>query len=417
MLRIVSTALTGFAAVLLLAALGAAPSTAATPTGPGAAAEGYGLLVDAHLLAGNVPLQQGPLAWAAQDYPPGAAQPATANVLGAGPQPADGSVVNHVGVMDSTASATNTPKAVGVAEAAQVSLLNQAGVPLISADLVRSQANADCSTDPNATGTTFVNLSVGGTPVGNTPAPNTVIDLVVAKVIINEQHPAADGRGIVVNAIHVISTTTGSPLFLGDIIVSHAMATVSCTNGAGTTGSSSILPITKTVTPNVVNPGAQVTYTATFTNKSTDDCLVNEAIDHLPPGFTLVSTAGDLGTAASTRDRPGGAVDIVVAGGSTIAHGKSATQTFVVKVGDKVAPGVFFNDVELLCANIGDFVKGLDAPVQVVAVPAPTPPITAAPAPAQLPETGADTRGLALGAAIALVAALAGRTLRRTAHR
>jgi uncharacterized repeat protein (TIGR01451 family)/LPXTG-motif cell wall-anchored protein len=411
---------------LFAGAAGLALTIGGSPAGaagtPGAAAEGYGVFVDAHLLAGNVPVTVGPIAWAAQDSPPGAAQPATANVASAGPAPADGSLVNHIGALTTSATATAAPAATATAQTADVSLLKQAGVPLVSADLVKAQANADCAADPNGNGTQFVNLVVGGTPIANTPAPNTVIDLTIAKVVLNEQHPANDGRGIVVNAIHVISTTAGTALFQGDIVVSHAMATVNCTNGAGTTGGSSVLPITKSVTPSTVAPGGQVAYTATITNKATADCLVTEAIDHLPVGFSPVSTAGDLGTAFTTRTRPNGALDLVFGQGTTIAQNKTATQTFVVKVGAGVAPGTYFNDVEVFCANLGDFVKGLDAPVEVQAVPATTTSTAqtataAARTPGELPATGANTRWLLVGAALTMVAGLAGRLLRRASRR
>jgi uncharacterized repeat protein (TIGR01451 family)/LPXTG-motif cell wall-anchored protein len=276
---------------------------------------------------------------------------------------------------------------------------------MITADLVRAQANTDCAVDPNAAGTTFVNLKINGTPVENTPAPNTVYDLTVAKVILNEQHPGFDGRGIVVNAIHVISTTTGDALFRGDVIVSHAMSTVNCPGGPGTTGDSNVVKIVKTVTPNTVAPGDEVTYVTKISNTSSSPCLVTAAVDHLPGGFEFVSTTGDLGSALDRTPpptRPGGGFELYVGAGKTIAAGASATQTFVVKVGANLAAGVYYNNVEIFCANIGDFVKGLDAPVRVTdesepeaqpsespsAAPAPEPQPAPSENPGPLPHTG-----------------------------
>ena len=54
--------------------------------------------------------------------------------------------------------------------------------------------------------------------------PNQVIPLPgIGVVILNEQHPTADGRGIVVNGLHLIGT---GPLLRGDLIISHAVSGV-----------------------------------------------------------------------------------------------------------------------------------------------------------------------------------------------
>jgi uncharacterized repeat protein (TIGR01451 family) len=373
-------------ALPLAASLAALPSASAATTAPGASADAYGVLVDVKLLPTLIPVVAGPISQATQEYPPGAAQPAAAHVVDLGPVPDDASLVKHVGAVTALAGATGLPEARALAEAADVSLLaDSKGVPAISADLVRAQSNSSCSVAPNATGTTFVNLTINGQPIEGSPDPNTVIDLGIARVILNEQHPASDGRGIVVNAIHVISTTTGDPLLRGDIVVSHAMSTVSCPNGAPSTGGSNVIKINKTVSPETASPGDTVTYQVTFTNSATEDCLVTRAIDHLPAGFTFVSTSGDLGSALDVSPpeaRPGGGLELVLGNGKVIGKGKSAHQTFVAKVGEHQAPGVYFNNVELFCANLGDYVKGLDAPVTVEPhkdFPTPTPAATTPP--------------------------------------
>jgi hypothetical protein len=396
------------AAMAAFLALGAGAGGVHAAPAPASAAESYALLVDVDLLTAQVPLDVGPISWAAQEYPPGAANPNETSALEAGPQPADGSVVNHVGVMSAGALADDPPMAGAFAEAADVSLLGSE-VSLVSADLVRAQSFSNCDEDPTGV-VTFENLVVNGQQIENTPEPNTVIALPVANVILNEQHPASDGRGWVVNAIHVVSTTEGDPLFRGDVIVSHAMSTVVCPNGAASTGGENPIQITKDVVPSSTTAGSQVTYTATFTNDDPDvDCLVTEAIDHLPIGFTLVSTAGDLGDTSSTRNRPGGGVDVLVGNGVTIPAGESATQTFVVKVGDAVAPGTYYNDVELFCGNMGNFLKGLDAPVTITAATTPTtaPTTTSSIArAAELPDTGGSVPVLpilaVLGSGLAL---------------
>lgn len=356
-----------FRPVLALAAavaiaFSALPAHAVTPSGPAASADAYGLLVDVKLLPTHTPLLQGPIARSTQDAPGGAAAPAENQVTKAGPLPADGSLVKHVGVMTTIAGANVAPNAVASAEVVDVQLLGEA----ITADVVRAQANTDCVNSPNATGTTFVNLKVNGTPIDNTPAPNTVIDLQVAKVILNEQRPAFDGRGIVVNAIHVISTTAGDPLFRGDVIVSHAMSTVNCTNGAGSTGSSNVVKLVKEATPTVAQAGTEVTYSAAVTNSSSSACLVNQFIEHLATPFEFVSTSGDFGASLDRQlTRDDGGIDLILGNGTTIAAGGTFKQTFVVKVKEGAAPGVYYNNLEILCANLGDYVKGLDAPVMI----------------------------------------------------
>jgi uncharacterized repeat protein (TIGR01451 family) len=349
------------------------PAHAVTiPSGPAGSADAYGLLVDTELVNTSVPVVFGPRARATQDYPPGATSPAEANELAAGPLPADSSLVDHVGVMDSIAGANGLPNAVASASVADVSLLGAGNNAKITADLLVAQANTDCVNAPNATGTQFVNLVVNGTPVSNTPAPNTTILIppvgpTVAIVIVNEQVPANDGRGIVVNALHVVSTTAGDPLFRGDVIVSHAMSTVHCTNGAGSTGSTNTVTMTKSATPSTAMAGDTVTYDAAVTNHGSTACLVNAFVEHLSPAFDFTATSGDFGTSLDkTLARPGGGNDLYLGNGKTLAAGATFHQQFVVTVKSGTAPGVYYNNLELLCANIGEFVKGLDAPVRVV---------------------------------------------------
>lgn len=342
------------------------PPVAAEHDAPDAsAAEAYGLLVDGHLLPAPQAVKHGPVAWSSQDYPPLQETASTANVGQAGPVPEGGELVNQMGAMVTTARADDSPSGDATAQAGNVRLLTQDGTPLITAELARAEAHSDCDEDPNATGTLFRNLVINGQAVSDTPAPNTVHALPIGKVILNEQRPASDGRGIVVNAIHVISTTEGDPLFRGDIIVAHAMSTVHCQDGPGSTGAENTVQIVKDVSSDTTAVGQELTYTATVTNNDTADCLLNRVVDHLPPGFAFVSTAGDLGDVAATADRPGGGVDVTVGNGVNLAAGESVTQTFVVKVGDTVANGTYFNNVEVFCANLGEFVKGLDAPVTV----------------------------------------------------
>jgi uncharacterized repeat protein (TIGR01451 family) len=371
---------------------------------PAAAAYAYAALVDVTLLEQNIPVSIGPLIEAENLLPPGPV-PVTNSLISIGPIPGDGSLVEHAGVLESTAATQEDPAAQATAEVAGVKLLNNGTSAAITADVVKAQANADCETAPNGNGTTFVNLTINGTPIDATPAPNTVIDLTIAKVILNEQHPAADGRGFVVNALHLISTETGDALFRGDVIISHAVATVNCPEGPGSTGGTNVVKLSKSASPTTVGIGDTVTYTATVTNDSTSNCITNKLTEHLAPPFDLVSTSGAFGSSASQEPRSGGGTDVILGNGTVVPAGQSKTQTFVVKVRTDAAPGVWFNDLEILCADLGNFVMGLDAPVAVLgasstATPTATSTATSSPGPgggggaSESPSPGATTRVL-----------------------
>jgi uncharacterized repeat protein (TIGR01451 family) len=377
----------GLAATALAVVVPLGAAQAATSTAPSSAADAYALDVHAFLTPAEIAVDEGPFARATQEFPPLAAEPAEDEVLSTGQiPPGTGQLVEEVGVMTSIASATGEPQAVASSQAVEVALLSQSGVPTITADVIRAQSSTDCLTAPVGE-VEFVNLAVAGNvaPIPD-PEPNTellapLFNPLGLKVILNEQHPTADGRGLVVNAIHIYNFDPAQfplPLFRGDIIVSHAMSTVNCPNGAGSTGpADSDIYITKDADKAKVAPGGTVTYTANVKNNSEQACLVNQFIDHAPAPFELTSTSGAFGTVAESVARPGGGQDIILKPeGLSIAAGATATQTFVLKVKDDAAPAVYFNNVEILCANLGNWVKGLDAPVEVVVdtPPAPNPP-------------------------------------------
>jgi len=343
-------------------------------TAPAAAADAYGLYVDAMLSSLAIPVGQTPLARATQEAPPNADAPAQGQVLATGPVPPEtGQLVRNIGVLTSTAEADDTPMAKATSQAATVGLIDQGGVPLLSVGLVRAESTTTCTDDPSGS-TQFTDIQVGGVaaPTQN-PGPNfelaaPVFNPLGIKVVLNEQHLTADGRGMVVNGIHIYQLPGDVPaLFTGDIVVAHAMSTVNCPNGAGTTGGQNPVNIVKEVDTPTATAGDELTYTATVQNRSEDDCAVNRFIDHLPAPFEFVSTSGDFGDVATTVARPGGGSDVIIEPtGMVIDGGAEANQTFVVKVTDDAELGVYFNNVEIFCGNLGNWVKGLDAPVEVV---------------------------------------------------
>jgi uncharacterized repeat protein (TIGR01451 family) len=287
--------------------------------------------------------------------------------------------------------------------------------PTITADVIRAQANSDCTKAPNAAGSLFQNLTIAGQAIPDALAlnqPNRRIDIPgLATVIVNEQHPSADGRGIVVNGLHVIGA---SPLLRGDLIISHAVSGVVCPNGKGSEFTDPLktpdIKFGKDANPSTAHAGDTVTYTSTVRNTSTADCDVLSYWDHLDPAFDIVSTDGAFGKVFTTPapKRADGGTDVILKPTTlVIGAGKSVTQTFVVKLKADVKPGTYYNNLELFCAVNGDFASGPLAPVTVPApVVAPPPPPPAAPAPEQLPRTGGAPLFAAAG--LLLVVGVAG---------
>jgi uncharacterized repeat protein (TIGR01451 family) len=374
------------AAPLLLGT--ASPALAATPPA-GAYAEAYGLLVDTDLLAGNVPVKVGPEAPAASTCPPGGTKSAQLIDVPADP-------LAHADVITDTATTACAPaSAKGVSNIVNVDALM--GQPVaVHADAVTSTSTTSCDKAP-AGSTQVVNLSIGGNKIDIplNPDPNFEIpgvkDALAAlglRLIINEQHPAASGRGLVVNGLHIIASEEGAVLpvggqvIRGDIVIAHAVSGVVCPGGPGSDNGGLPKPditFTKDASPSTAGPGATVTYTATVKNQSTTACDVLRFVDHIAPAFTLVSTAGPLGTKFDTPPpaRSDGGVDAVLRPtGVTIGAGKSVTQTITVKVKDDATPGTYYNTLEMFCGPNGDFVSGPLAPVTVPEPGVVTPPNT-----------------------------------------
>ena len=176
--------------------------------------------------------------------------------------------------------------------------------------------------------TVFINLTVGGTPV---PLPTDVapnFDLLPElfgplglRVILNEQHPASVGRGLVVNGLHIIAANTGAlpiggSIIRGDIVVSHAVSGVVCPGGPGADNGGLPTPdisFAKTAAPLTPRP---VTRSPTRRPSPTPrrPCEVLRLVDHIAPAFDLVSTAGAFGTAFDKPApvRTDGGVDAVL---------------------------------------------------------------------------------------------------------
>jgi uncharacterized repeat protein (TIGR01451 family) len=368
----------GVAALTLPVVVGmAAPALAVTPPA-GAYADAYGLMVDVTALSGAVPVEVPPQARASSSCPP-AGGTKTNSVLEI---PAD--PLANVKVAHQTATADCGAKSSkAVSRIVDADALGVAPQVAIHADAVTATSTTSCTTAPKGS-TDIVNLSIGGNviPIPSNPIPaNTkVLDPVLSvlglTIILNEQHPASLGRGLVVNAIHVIASGTGAipiggAVIRGDIVIAHAVSGVVCPGGPGTDNGGLPKPdisFFKSASPSVASAGDTVTYTALVTNQSTTPCEVLKLIDHIAPAFTLVSSSGPLGTKLETPApaRADGGVDAVLRPtGVTIGAGKSVTQSFTVKVKGDATPGTYYDTLEIFCGPNGDFVSGPLAPVTV----------------------------------------------------
>ncbi|GAC1611939.1 MAG: hypothetical protein NVS3B26_29850 [Mycobacteriales bacterium] len=414
-------AVRGAVALIALGA-GTSPASAATSVS-GGFADAKGIIVDLTVLTavplpgalGNTPLDPNTFSRASQSCPPNAAKP-DSNTFPGNINASPAVTAKTLNTIASAQCNASDAVASSAAETEGVTALVNAGVPTITADVIKAQANSDCTKAPNAAGSVFQNIKIAGTTVLPDPAPNTVIEVPgVAKVIVNEQHPTADGRGIVVNGLHVIGE---SPLLRGDLIISHAVSGVVCANGkgsdfSGVPGSTREFVFAKTATPSTAKAGDTVIYKAQVTNRGASTCDVISFTDHLAAGFGLVSTSGDFGTTAVSPPptRTDGGLDVTfkpAAGKVSIGPGKTATQSIVVKLAGNIKPGTYYDTLELFCNAAGNFASGPLAPVTVpAAVVAPA--LVPVQAPARLPRTG----GAPLVAAAGILLLLAAGGIRR----
>jgi uncharacterized repeat protein (TIGR01451 family) len=401
---------------------GTSPAAAATTQG-GSFADAKGVIVDLVALtalpvpgplAGS-PLDPNTFANASQSCPRSVGTPSADKLLNIPAAPAV--TADVVSTLAGATCAKGREAALASAITTNPKLIYNAGVPMITADIIQANANSSCTAAPNAAGSIFQNLKVNGMTVLPNPEPNTRIDIPgLATVIINEQHPSATGRGIVVNGLHVIAD---SPLLRGDLIVSHAVSGVVCPGGPGSTNNGPTISFSKNATPSTAKPGERVTYTATVRNTTGAACDVLRLVDHVSPAFDLVSSSGEFGTALVTpapRRADGGVDAVLRPTGLTIAPGASRTQRFVVVVKAGTAPGTYYNNLEIFCGFNGDFTSGPLAPVTVPAPPSGpviTPPGPVVAPPPALPRTGGAPLAAA-GALVLLATAFGVQRLRRT---
>lgn len=142
-------------------------------------------------------------------------------------------------------------RAFTTAEVTHVNMLNG----MVTADLVKAVADAtitlagnNTTVDGNANGGVLVNLRVMGTPLGYTPAPNTIVDVMlggksVATLVLNEQTTnetsTTNLTGVPVytvvqrsNMIRLVVTAHNLGVPVGtQLVVAHAISTAKCGPG------------------------------------------------------------------------------------------------------------------------------------------------------------------------------------------
>jgi uncharacterized repeat protein (TIGR01451 family) len=367
----------GVAVLAIPLLVGAAAPASASTTPAGAYADSYGLAVDVTALSGAVPVQVPEQARASSSCPPTGGTKSN-SILEVPADPLANVKVSH----DTATTDCSAPSSKAVSRIVDADAL--IGTPaVVHADAITATSTTSCTAAPKGS-TDIVNLSIGGNaiPIPSNPIPaNTkvldpVLSLLGLTIILNEQHPASLGRGLVVNGVHIIASGTGAipiggAVIRGDIIIAHAVSGVVCPGGPGTDNGGLPKPdisFFKGADPSVAKAGETVTYTATITNQSTTPCEVLKFVDHIAPAFELVSSAGPLGTALEkpAPSRVDGGVDAVLRPTDVvIGAGKSVTQTIVVKVKDDATPGTYYDTLEIFCGPNGDFVSGPLAPVTV----------------------------------------------------
>ena len=410
--RLARGAVVALALPLALTGL-ATPAAAATPA-PGGYSDAYGLLVDLTALEGNVPATIGPEAAVAASCEPTGPEKKT-NLLEVGDPAAA-----YAEVLGTKADANCTTKtSKSSARVINVDALD--GSPIdIHADAVTATSTTSCTAAPKGT-TDIVGLSIAGQdiPLPDEIEPNMLVaDPLLSQlgitIILNEQHPASLGRGLVVNAIHVIASGEGAAIpvggsvIRGDVVISHAVSSVVCPGGPGSENGGLPKPdisFFKQASPDVADKGDTVTYTALVTNQSSKPCDVLKFIDHVAAPFTVEATAGVFGTTMEKVARADGGTDAVIRPtGVTIGAGKSVTQTFTVKVKDDAAPGTYYDTLEIYCGPNGNFISGPLAPVTIPGDGPVTPPVNPVKNPPTItPPNLAETGGAPLAAAVSLM--------------
>jgi uncharacterized repeat protein (TIGR01451 family) len=208
-------------------------------------------------------------------------------------------------------------------------------------------------TDAVPAGTTFVSATapagwstmspaVGGT--GNvvfTKSAAVSGEMGTFTIVVNVNASALDGS---------IITNTAT-------VTSDAADPDSADNTATTTTTVNTLAdlsITKTDSPDPVDPGSDITYTITITNAGPSDAQTVSLSDSVPANTTFVSAMQTSGPAFTLTTPPVGGTGSLDATAATLAAGASATFTFVVNVDPATADGTLLSNTATATATTTD---------------------------------------------------------------
>jgi hypothetical protein len=151
----------GAGAIALLTVGAAAPAYAADPA-PGAFANANGIIIDLRVLTavpvpgafGNTPIDPNTFSNASQSCPPAPTKDNADSLLNVPAAPA--ATADAVDTLASAKCTATDAVAGAAAQTVGLKALFNAGVPVITADLIRAQANSDCTKAPNGAGSQFV---------------------------------------------------------------------------------------------------------------------------------------------------------------------------------------------------------------------------------------------------------------------
>ncbi len=135
----------------------------------------------------------------------------------------NGLLISASGLKSSVVTGLGTSTGEASAATATVGIL---GLPVIKIADIKATSVSTCTVGPytaSVTGAvTIASLTVGGViRATGTIAPNTVIQVGTAKIILNEQVPVAgSSAGTVVNAVHIIAPG------LADVVISSAKSDI-----------------------------------------------------------------------------------------------------------------------------------------------------------------------------------------------
>ena len=250
--------------------------------------------------------------------------------------------------------------------------------------------------DTLPSGTTFVSLAEPAGWTCSTPA-------VGSGGLVSCTNPSfAPGSAVFTLVVQVESTVPGGTVISNTATISSPKpdsgpgdTSATATTTVQGQGPEADYSITKTGSPDPVEPGTNLTYTITANNAGPDPAADAAVSDTLPSGTTFVSLAEPAGWACSTPAV--GSAGVVSCTNPSFAPG-SAVFTLVVQVGSNVPGGTVISNTATIASSTPDSGPGDTTATATTTVQGGEPPVLVVPT--------IDGRGLlALAALLAAVGA------------